>query len=76
MTDVAVPTDLWNDDAEAAISAWLYQDGESVQAGAIIAEIMVEKTTFELHAPAAGVLRIVVPAEASVLKGQLVGRVE
>ncbi|HMO75955.1 MAG TPA: lipoyl domain-containing protein [Sphingopyxis sp.] len=75
MTDVTVPAGLWSADDEAAISAWLYADGDSVPAGAVIAEIMVEKSSFELIAPASGVLRIAVAAEIPVAQGAIVARI-
>ncbi|MBL0768802.1 lipoyl domain-containing protein [Sphingopyxis sp. XHP0097] len=75
MTDVTIPTGLWNDGDEAAISAWLYSDGDIVAQGAIVAEIMVEKSSFELVAPAAGSLTILVPAEEAVRPGQVAARI-
>ena len=29
-TDVVIPTDLWDEDSEAAITAWLVSDGAQV----------------------------------------------
>jgi len=75
MTDVTIPTGLWNDGDEAAISAWLYSDGDIVAQGAIVAEIMVEKSSFELVAPAAGSLTILVSAEEAVRPGQVAARI-
>lgn len=75
MTDVTIPVGLWKDDDEAAISAWFYSDGDAVSAGAVIAEIMVEKSSFELVAPASGTLAILVPAEESVRPGQAAARI-
>jgi pyruvate/2-oxoglutarate dehydrogenase complex dihydrolipoamide acyltransferase (E2) component len=75
MTDIVIADNLW-DEGEAAISAWLYQDGDRVAAGAIVAELMVEKSTMEVIAPAGGVLRILVAAEEPVAKGQIVARIE
>jgi pyruvate/2-oxoglutarate dehydrogenase complex dihydrolipoamide acyltransferase (E2) component len=75
MTDITVPAGLWNDGDEAAISAWLYADGDAVAEGAVIAEIMVEKSSFELTAPASGTLHIDVPAETAVAAGEVVGRI-
>lgn len=75
MTDILIADNLW-DEGEAAISAWLYRDGDAVAAGVIVAELMVEKSTFEIVAPAAGTLRILVPAEAPVAKGQVVARID
>ena len=75
MTDVTVPEGLWSDSDEAAISAWLYADGDQVSEGAVIAEIMVEKSSFELLAPASGALHILVAAETPVAAGEVVARV-
>ena len=76
MTEIVVPHDLWDDGREAAISVWLYADGDPVEAGAVIAEIMVEKTSYELAAPATGTLAILVAADEAVAKGQVIGRVD
>ena len=75
MTDIVIAENLW-EEGEAAISAWLYQDGDRVAAGAIVAELMVEKSTMEIIAPASGTLRILVAAEEPVAKGQIVARME
>ncbi len=75
MTDITVPTGLWSESDEAAISAWLYADGDAVAEGAIIAEIMVEKSSFELTAPASGILHISVVAEIPVTAGEVVGSI-
>lgn len=75
MTDIVIADNLW-DEGAAAISAWLYADGDSVAAGAIVAELMVEKSTTEVIAPASGTLRILVAAEEPVAKGQVVARIE
>ena len=75
MTEVRIPDDLWDDDSEGAISAWLYEDGDRVEGGAIIAEVMNEKVSFELQAPVSGALEILSPAEDAVRKGQVVARI-
>ena len=75
MVDVAIPEDMWDDDSEGAISSWFYDDGAPVQTGSVIAEIMNEKMSMELHAPASGTLRILVLAEQAVHKGQVVGHI-
>ena len=74
MIDVRIPDALW-EDGEAAISAWFYADCDPVREDDVIAELMVEKSSFELLAPATGRLEIVVPAEESVVKGQIVARI-
>lgn len=76
MSAVKIPDDLWDDDSEGAISAWLYDDGDQVEAGAVIAELMNEKVSSELLAPTSGALVIMTPAEEPVRKGQVVARID
>lgn len=75
MTDIVVPAGLWEDTDTAVIGSWLYNEGDMVQAGAVIAEIMVEKSSYELTAPVGGTLRIGLPEESEVKAGQIVGQV-
>lgn len=75
MTEIVVPEGAWEDGREAAISVWLYGDGDQVAEGSVIAEIMVEKTSYELVAPASGQLAILVAADEAVAKGQVIGRI-
>lgn len=75
-TEVKVPQDLWRDDSmEAVITNWLASDGASVHKGALIAEIMVEKSQFEITAPADGVLTIVKQVDDIVRKGDVIGEI-
>ncbi|MCR8722697.1 lipoyl domain-containing protein [Frigidibacter sp. ROC022] len=75
-TDVKVPQDLWQDDSmEAVITNWLASDGATVKKGALLAEIMVEKSQFEVAAPADGVLKITRQADAIVRKGDVIGQI-
>ena len=76
MTEVRIPEDLWDDDSEGAISAWLYDDGDRVEAGAVIAEVMNEKVASALLASASGALAILTAAEEPVRKGQVVARID
>ncbi len=76
-TDVIIPTDMWaEDDKTGSIVIWLYRDGAEVKAGDVIAEVLVEKVTLELEAPASGTLRIKVPPEVVVMKGDVVATIE
>lgn len=75
MTDIVVPSGLWEASDTAVIGSWLYGDGEAVQKGAAIAEIMVEKTSFEVIAPASGTLRVGVAEEAEVRAGEVIGSI-
>jgi pyruvate/2-oxoglutarate dehydrogenase complex dihydrolipoamide acyltransferase (E2) component len=76
MTDVSIPEEIVGEGAEGAISLWLFQDGETVAAGDVLAEVMNEKAAAELVAPASGRLTILVPPETPVRKGQIVARIE
>jgi len=73
--DVTIPPEILPDGAEGAIAIWLVQDGETVAAGSVIAEVMNEKAALELLAPASGRLSIVVAAEVPVKAGEVVARI-
>ncbi|MEZ5707937.1 MAG: lipoyl domain-containing protein [Blastomonas sp.] len=75
MTDITIPDGLWEDGAEAALSTWFYADGDHVAAGAVVAEIMVEKTSYEIQSPAGGTLHIAIAEEQMVAPGQCIGRI-
>lgn len=75
MTEVRVPLDLWAEEDKAESIVWLFADGATVHEGQLIAEILVEKATMELYAPASGTLRIGVAAEDVVDRGQLVASI-
>jgi len=76
MVDIRVPEDLWLDDRQGVIVSWLYKDGARVEAGKLIAELMVEKAQLELFAPASGCLQIFCEPEAVIDRGQVIGRIE
>lgn len=75
MTDIIVPSGQWKDTDVAVVGSWLYADGETVSAGTVIVELMVEKTSFELVAPASGSLSIGVEEEVEVHPGQVIGSI-
>ncbi|MCK9506658.1 MAG: lipoyl domain-containing protein [Porticoccaceae bacterium] len=74
--DIQVPLELW-DDAEktGSIVIWLYKDGAKVTEGEVIAEMLFEKATFELVAPATGTLHIAVEPEVPVALGDSIGTI-
>lgn len=76
MTDVSIPEEIVGEGAEGAISVWLFQDGETVAAGAVLAEVMNEKAAAELTAPVSGRLTILAQPGTPVGKGQVVARIE
>ncbi len=75
MTPVVVPPDLWDGDLEGAVSAWLFTEGDAVRAGDLIAEIMVEKTSYDLTAPSGGILHIRIAAEVPFKRGAVIAEI-
>lgn len=73
--DVIIPSDLWDEDSEAAITAWFASDGSAVESGSLIAEIMVEKVQYEITAPATGTLKILRDVDEVVNKGDVIGTI-
>ncbi len=74
--DIKIPEDCWEEDAEGVISSWLYSSGDTVDAGAVVAEIMVEKVMHEIEAPISGTLVHSVAEEETVSKGTVIGRID
>ena len=71
---VTIPTSLWESDGteEAVLAEWLVEDGATVEEGTPLAEVMVDKVSMVLDAPAGGVLDIRVPADEPVGLGTTV----
>lgn len=77
MADIIVPEGLWSEpDKTGSIVVWLYPDGAEVKEGDVVAELMVEKVTFEIEAPATGKLRIAVEPEVPVELGAVLATVD
>jgi pyruvate/2-oxoglutarate dehydrogenase complex dihydrolipoamide acyltransferase (E2) component len=78
VADIAVPEGLWDTEkiAEGIVANWFYRDGSAVKSGATVAELMVEKTTYEIAAPVAGQLHIVIPKDGIVRPGTVIGQIE
>ncbi len=73
--DITVPA-VGESVTEGTVARWLKKDGDTVRADEPVFELETEKATSEVPAPAAGVLRIIVPEGRSVPVGAVVGRVE
>lgn len=74
---VIIPEDLWESegDEEAVLVGWLAHDGAAVAEGTVIAEIMVEKVTIDVVAPASGRLAIVAAVDAPVRLGEVIATI-
>ena len=76
MIDIIVPADLWDDGTPAVLSTWFFSDGETVSQGAVVAEVMREKSSYEILAPAGGTLTRKVAEETEVDLGSAIGAIE
>jgi len=76
VTDICVPLDLWEDDSEGVLATWFFADGERVSAGDIVAEVMVDKASFEITAPEDGTLTPLVGVDDPVQLGGRIARVD
>lgn len=74
-TDIKVPSDLWDGDAQAVITAWLVGNAANVEQGQLLAEVMVEKVQYEIRSPAKGVVTIGKDVDEIVEKGSVIGEV-
>lgn len=73
--DIKVPT-VGESISSGIISTWHKKDGEYVRAGDVIFTLDTDKVSTEVVAPAAGVLRIAIPADTEVRIGDVVGKIE
>lgn len=76
MTDIRIDDHFWQGDGEAVLTAWYFDDGDMVEAGDVLAEIMLEKTQMEIEAPQGGVLRHRKTVEEAIKKGDLIAIIE
>ena len=78
MTDIVVPKGLWDTQKtpEGIVANWFFADGGNVPECATVAELMVEKSTFDIAAPNAGRLHIVVAKDGVVKPETVIGRID
>jgi pyruvate/2-oxoglutarate dehydrogenase complex dihydrolipoamide acyltransferase (E2) component len=58
------------------VATWYARDGETVAAGQVVAEVMVEKVSNDVEAPVAGVLRVLAAEEQAVRQGDVIATIE
>lgn len=61
---------------EMILAEWMLDDGEHVAAGDVIYTVETDKTTSEIEAQSAGILRHIGSEGESYAVGTLVGRIE
>jgi len=76
--EITIASDLWDAAAtpEGIVANWFFQEGASVTKGATVAELMVEKTSFDIVAPADGRLHILVRKDGVVKPGTVIGIID
>ena len=72
-TEILVPDGIAEDDSEIVVANWVVADGEHVDKGDLICELMVTKVTVEVPAPATGTLEQRASEEDIVAAGAVLG---
>ncbi|MEO2106333.1 MAG: lipoyl domain-containing protein [Actinomycetota bacterium] len=75
-TQVTFPVMSKDPDIEGVVGTWFALDGETVEAGQVIAEVQVDKVSNDVPAPASGTLRHVVPEGGGVAQGAVLAVIE
>ena len=76
MTEVKLPP-LGEGIAKAGVSYWIKSVGDAVKEGEDLVELVTDKATFNMPAPATGILKEVLINEGEDVKvGQVLARIE
>ncbi len=77
MADVVFPRLSEQDPiAEGVLATWFVSDGDQVANGQLLGEVMVDKVSGEVVAPAAGQVRLLVAEEQTARQGDVIARVD
>jgi pyruvate/2-oxoglutarate dehydrogenase complex dihydrolipoamide acyltransferase (E2) component len=63
-------------DAEGVLATWFVSDGDQVASGQLLGEVMVEKASGDVLAPAAGRVRLLVAEDQTARQGEVIARVD
>ena len=75
-TEVVFPRMSKDDpDAEGVVGTWFVNDGETVAAGQVIAEVQVDKVSQDVEAPVAGVMQQLVSEAVGVRQGEPIAQI-
>ncbi|WP_397594115.1 biotin/lipoyl-containing protein [Sphingorhabdus sp.] len=74
-TEIRIPK-IGMSATEMMLSEWMFEDGEQVQVGDVIYTIETDKTTTEVEAQVAGVLRVLASEGEAYPVGTLVATIE
>jgi pyruvate/2-oxoglutarate dehydrogenase complex dihydrolipoamide acyltransferase (E2) component len=77
MTDVLFPAlSAESPDAEGVLATWFVTEGDRVAEGQLLGEVMVDKVSGDVVAPAAGQVRLIAAPDQVVRQGQPIARSE
>jgi pyruvate/2-oxoglutarate dehydrogenase complex dihydrolipoamide acyltransferase (E2) component len=62
--------------AEGVLATWFVSDGEQVASGQLLGEVMVDKVSAEVVAPAAGHVHLLVAEEQTARQGDIIAHVD
>ncbi len=62
--------------AEGVLATWFVSDGDQVASGQLLGEVMVDKVSAEVVAPAAGHIRLLVAEEQVARQGDVIAHVD
>lgn len=64
------------EDGDAVMAQWYFDDGDSVEAGDVICDLSLEKAVFEITSPVSGTLQIIISQIDDVVPpGALIARI-
>lgn len=76
MTEIRFPRLSDQDpDGEGVVATWFVDDGATVAAGQLIAEVAVDKVDAEVFAPADGAISIAVAEGGPAAQGSVIGTI-
>ncbi len=77
MAEVLFPRLSENEpDAEGVLATWFVSDGDQVASGQLLGEVMVDKVSGEVLAPAAGQVHLLVSEDQPARQGEVIARVD
>ena len=62
--------------AEGVLATWFVSDGDQVAGGQLLGEVMVEKVSGDVVAPASGRVRLLVSEDQTVRQGEVIAQVD
>jgi len=73
---ISFPVMSKDETAQGVLATWFVRTGETVKAGQVIAEVMVDKVSMDVEAPMDGVVTCLVEEEAAVPQGSDIARID